>query len=56
MKVVRSDTGDEYYGKHDEMGQCPSPFVKLLERHDFCALYTMSYTPHTTTKWCDRKA
>ena len=45
MKVVRSDKGGEYYGNHDEMGQCPSPFAKLLERNDICALYTMSYTP-----------
>ncbi|KAL5739596.1 hypothetical protein ACOSQ2_028776 [Xanthoceras sorbifolium] len=28
VKVVRSDKGNEYYGKYDETGQCPSPFLK----------------------------
>ena len=45
VKVVRSDRGGEYYGKHDETGQCPGPFAKLLERHGIRAQYTMPYTP-----------
>ena len=45
MKVVRSDKGGEYYRKHNETGQCPSPFAKLLERYVICAQYTMPYTP-----------
>ena len=45
VKVVRSDRGGEFYGKHDETGQCPGPFAKLLERHGIRAQYTMPYTP-----------
>ena len=45
VKIVRSDRGGECYGKHEESGQNPGPFVKFLERHGICAQYTMSSTP-----------
>ena len=45
VKIVRSDRGGEYYGKHGESGQNPSPFAKFLERHGICAQYTMPGTP-----------
>ena len=45
MKVVRSDRGGEFYGKHNETGQCIGPFAKLLKRHGIRAQYTMPYTP-----------
>jgi hypothetical protein len=32
IKDVRSDHGDEYYGRSDGSGeQCPEPFAKFLE-------------------------
>ena len=27
MKVIRSNRDGEYYGKHNEIGQCPSPYT-----------------------------
>ena len=30
VKVVRSDTSDEYYERYNETGQHSSPFAKLL--------------------------
>jgi len=45
VKIIRSDRGGEYYGKNDELGQCPGLFAKLLEKHGFCAQYTMPRTP-----------
>ena len=30
VKVVRSDRGDEYYERYNEIGQNPGPFSKLL--------------------------
>ena len=53
VKIVRSDKGDKYYGRHTD-GQCPGPFVKFLERRGICAQYTMPGTPQK--KWCCRKA
>ena len=46
VKIIRSDSGGEYYGKYDESGQCPGPFAKFLEKHGICAQYTMPGTPH----------
>ena len=45
MKIVRSDRGGECYGKHNEIGQCPSPFAKFLEKRGICTQYTMLGTP-----------
>ena len=30
IKIVRSDRGGEYYGKHGDLGQCLGPFAKFL--------------------------
>jgi len=40
VKVVRSDRGGEYYGRYDESGQHPGPFVKFLKQRGICAQYT----------------
>ena len=45
IKIVRSNRGDEYYGKYDESGQNPSPFAKFLEKRGIHAHYTMPSTP-----------
>jgi transposase InsO family protein len=45
VKIIRSDRCGEYYGKYCELGQCPDPFAKLLEKHGICAQYTMPGTP-----------
>ena len=42
---MRSDRGDEYYGRYEESGQNPSPFAKFLEKHGIHAQYTMPGTP-----------
>ena len=44
VKIVRSDRGGEYYGKHGESGKNLGPFAKFLKRHDICAQYTMPGT------------
>ncbi|RDX81648.1 hypothetical protein CR513_37644, partial [Mucuna pruriens] len=36
VKVVKSNRGDEYYKRHDEIGQHSSPFSKILQKHDVC--------------------
>jgi len=45
VKIVKSNRGDEYYGKYDESGQHLDPFAKFLERRGIFAQYTMSGTP-----------
>ena len=45
IKIVRSDRGDEYYGRYDESGQNPGPFAKFLEKHGIRAQYTKPGTP-----------
>jgi hypothetical protein len=45
ISSFRSTIGGGYYGKHNEIGQCPGQFVKLLERHGIRPQYTMPYTP-----------
>ena len=47
MKLAKINTkrGGEYYGRYDETGQHPGPFVKLLQKHGICAQYTMPGTP-----------
>ena len=31
IKIVRSDRGGEYYGKHGDLGQCLRPFAEFLQ-------------------------
>ena len=45
IKIVRSDRGGEYYGKHGDLGQCLGPFAKFLQSCGIKAQYTMPGTP-----------
>ena len=45
IKVVHSDKGGEYYGRYDEMGRNPGPFVKYLQEFGIDAQYIMFDTP-----------
>ena len=46
IKAIRLKNGNIIeYGKHNELGQCPSPFARFLEQHGICAQYTMPSTP-----------
>ena len=45
IKVVHFDRGGEYYGRYDEMGCKPGPFVKYLQECGIDAQYTMPGTP-----------
>ncbi len=40
IKVVRSDRGGEYYGKHAPYGQIPGPFAKFLRENGIVAQYS----------------
>jgi hypothetical protein len=37
IKIVRSDRGGEYYGRHTPYGQIPGPFAKFLQENDIVA-------------------
>jgi transposase InsO family protein len=41
IKVVRSDRGGEYYGKHATYGQILSPFARYLQKNGIVAQYSM---------------
>ena len=45
IKVVRSDRGGEYYGKHGDAGQLKGPFAKYLEDSRIVAQFTMPGIP-----------
>ena len=45
IKVVRSDRGGEYYGKHGDAGQLKGPFSKYLEDSGIVAQFTMPGSP-----------
>ena len=45
IKVVRSDRGGEYYGKHGDVGQLKGPFTKYLEDSGIVAQFTMPGSP-----------
>ena len=45
IKVVRSDQGGEYYGKHGNAGQLKGPFAKYLEDSGIVAQFTMPGSP-----------
>ena len=45
IKVVRSDRGGEYYGKHGDAGQLKGPFAKYLEDFGIVAQFTMPGSP-----------
>ena len=41
IKIVRSDRGGEYYGRHGDVGQHMGPFAKYLQDCGIIAQYTM---------------
>nr|GEV00914.1 putative zinc finger, CCHC-type [Tanacetum cinerariifolium] len=45
IKVVRSDRGDEYYGRHTDVGQACGYFFDFCKDHGIINQYTMSGTP-----------
>ena len=45
IKIVRSDRGGEYYGRHGDLGQCLGPFAEFLQSCGIKAQYTMLGTP-----------
>jgi hypothetical protein len=45
IKVVRSDRGGEYYGRHPPYGQVPVPFVNFLQENGIVAQYSLPYEP-----------
>ncbi|WKA12495.1 hypothetical protein VitviT2T_029871 [Vitis vinifera] len=45
IKVVKSNTGGEYYGRYDETRRNPGPFVKFLLECSIDARYTIPNTP-----------
>ena len=45
IKIVRSDRGGEYYGKHGDAGQQKGPFARYLQDNGIVAQYTMSSSP-----------
>jgi hypothetical protein len=45
IKVVRSDRGGEYYGRHTPYGQVPGPFARFLEENGIVAQYSTPGEP-----------
>ena len=45
IKIVRSDRGEEYYGRHRDVGQHMGPFAKYLQDCGIIAKYTMLGSP-----------
>ena len=45
IKVVRSDRGGEYYGRHTNVGQAPGPFYEFCKAQGIVNQYTMPGTP-----------
>jgi hypothetical protein len=41
IKIIRSDRGGEYYGRHTPYGQVPGPFAKFLMEQGIVAQYSM---------------
>ena len=45
IKIVRSDRGGEYYGKHGDVGQQKGPFARYFQDNGIVAQYTMPGSP-----------
>lgn len=45
IKIVRSDRGGEYYGRHTPYGQTPGPFARFLEENGIKAHYSAPGEP-----------
>ena len=46
IKIVRSDRGDEYYGRYIKDGQVLGPFAQFLQEYGIVAQYTMPRSPN----------
>ena len=40
IKIVRSDRGEEYYGRHTPYGQVSEPFARFLQENGIVAQYS----------------
>ena len=45
IKIVRSDRGREYYGRHTPYGQVPGPFARFLQENGIVAQYSTPGKP-----------
>ena len=45
IKIVRSDRGGEYYGRHTPYGQVPRPFARFLQENGKVAHYSIPGEP-----------
>ena len=45
IKIVRSDRGGEYYGRHTPYGQIPGPFARFLQENGIVAQYSTPGEP-----------
>jgi transposase InsO family protein len=45
IKVVRSDRGGKYYGRHATYGQIPGPFARFLQENGIVAQYSTPGEP-----------
>ena len=45
IKIVRSDHGREYYGRHTPYGQVPGPFARFLQENGIVAQYSTPGEP-----------
>ena len=45
IKIVQSDRGGEYYGRHTPYGQIPGPFAKFLQENGIVAQYSTPGEP-----------
>ena len=45
IKIVRSDRGGEYYGRHTPYGQVPGPFARFLQENGIVAQYSTPGEP-----------
>ena len=45
IKIVRSDHGGGYYGRHTPYGQVPRPFVRFLQENGIVAQYSTPGEP-----------
>ena len=45
IKIVRSNKGGKYYGKHGDAGQQKGPFARCVKDNSIVAQYTMPGSP-----------
>jgi hypothetical protein len=45
IKIVRSDRGGEYYGRHTPYGQAPGPFARFIQDNGIVAQYSTPGEP-----------